>query len=183
MLISEIDIPGCFEITPKRVEDVRGAFVKILHEETFASHGVQIEFVEEYYSKSFQNVLRGLHFQTPPHDHIKMVYCVYGSILDVIVDLRVGSSTYGQHRIFDLSDANAKALVLAKGIAHGFYTMSREAIVIYKVSTVYSSEYDKGILWNSLEIPWPSRSPLLSARDMEFPSFQEYSSPFEFQKL
>lgn len=183
MLISEIDIPGCFEITPKRVEDVRGVFVKILHEEAFAPHGVHTEFAEEYYSKSYQNVLRGLHFQTPPHDHIKMVYCVSGSILDVIVDLRVGSPTYGQHRTFELSDANAKALVLAKGIAHGFYTLSREAVVIYKVSTVYAPEYDKGILWNSLEIPWPSCSPVLSDRDTGFPVFQDYPSPFEYQKI
>ena len=183
MLISEIDIPGCYEVMPKRVEDVRGVFVKILHEKEFASHGLQIKFAEEYYSKSYQNVLRGLHFQVPPHDHVKMVYCVSGIILDAVVDLRVGSPTYGQHKTFELSDANARALVLARGIAHGFYTLSREAIVIYKVSTVYSPEYDKGLLWNSLEIPWPSCSPILSDRDADLPAFKNYSSPFEYQEL
>lgn len=183
MQISEIDIPGCFEIMPMRLEDHRGVFVKTLHEEVFAAHGLQTEFSEEYYSKSYQNVLRGLHFQTPPHDHVKMVYCVSGKILDAIVDLRVGSPTFGQHRTFELSDANARTLVLAKGIAHGFYTLSREAIVMYKVSTIYAPEHDGGILWNSLDIPWPSKSPFLSDRDKGFPAFQDYSSPFGYKHV
>lgn len=182
MKINEIEIPGCFEIIPRRVEDGRGVFVKTLHEEVFASRGLQIAFAEEYYSKSYQNVLRGLHFQMPPHDHIKMVYCVSGTILDVVVDLRVGSPTYGQHRTFELGDANARTLVLAKGIAHGFYTMSQRAIVMYKVSTVYAPEHDAGILWNSLDIPWPSKNPFLSDRDKGLFVFQDFDSPFVYQK-
>ena len=182
MQIREIDIPGCFEVLPRRFEDSRGVFVKTLHEKMFVAKGLQIDFAEEYYSKSYQNVLRGLHFQTPPYDHVKMVYCIAGTILDVIVDLRVGSPTYGQHRCFELSDANTRSLVLAKGIAHGFFTLSQKAIVIYKVSTVYAPEHDTGILWSSLNIPWPSTAPILSDRDKGFPAFQDFDSPFAYQK-
>lgn len=88
MKINEINIPGCYEINPIKIEDIRGLFVKTLHENLFLLQGLRTEFSEEYYSKSKQNVLRGLHFQTPPHDHVKMVYCVSGRILDAVVDLR-----------------------------------------------------------------------------------------------
>lgn len=183
MQISELEIPGCFEIFPRKMEDKRGIFIKTYHEDTFLNHGLKkIDFVEEYCSKSYQNVLRGLHFQTPPHDHVKMVYCVSGNILDVIVDLRIGSPTYGEFRIFDLSGENAKILVLDKGIAHGFYTHSKEAIVVYKVSSMYSQNHDKGIFWDSLNIPWPTKEPILSERDGSFPSFQNYESPFRYLK-
>lgn len=178
MQISEMDVAGCFEIIPRRFEDSRGVFIKTLQNELFTAHGVETNFVEEYYSRSYHNVLRGLHFQIPPHDHFKMVYCVYGVILDVIVDLRVGSPTFGQFKALELSGANAKALFLAKGIAHGFYTMSDEAIVMYKVTTRYAHECDVGILWNSLDIPWPSMEPILSDRDKGFPMFQDFISPF-----
>ena len=146
MQINETNISGCYEIIPRKIEDSRGLFIKTLHEEFFSAQGLRTEFSEEYYSKSKQNVLRGLHFQTPPHDHVKMVYCVSGRILDAIVDLRIDSPTYREFRIFELSDENAKILYLDKGIAHGFYTVSPAAIVMYKVSTVYASENDKGIL-------------------------------------
>lgn len=182
MQISEIEIPGCFEITPKRIEDNRGVFVKTLHEDIFAAHGLQNVFLEEYFSKSYRNVLRGLHFQTPPHDHVKMVYCASGAIMDAIVDVRIGSPTYGKFQTFELSETNAKILVLAKGIAHGFCTLSHEAIVMYKVSTVYAQQCDKGILWNSLNIPWPISNPILSDRDKKFPAFQAYDSPFKYTK-
>lgn len=182
MQISEIDIPGCFEIIPRQFKDARGVFVKTLHKKIFEANELYIDFSEEYFSKSYQNVLRGMHFQTPPHAHYKMVYCVSGSVLDAIIDLRVGSPTYGQYRVFDLNDDNARILILAKGIAHGFYTLSREAIVMYKVSTVYAPEHDKGVLWNSLDIPWPTEAPTLSERDSGFPAFQEFISPFAYQE-
>jgi dTDP-4-dehydrorhamnose 3,5-epimerase len=183
MQISELEFPGCYEIFPRKMEDKRGVFIKTYHEDTFVNHGLKKkDFVEEYYSKSYQNVLRGLHFQNPPQDHVKMVYCVSGKILDVIVDLRIGSPTYGEFRDFELSDVNAKILLLDKGIAHGFYTRSKEAIVMYKVSSMYSQNHDKGILWNSLNIPWPTKEPILSERDASFPSFQNFDSPFEYLK-
>lgn len=182
MQIRKIDIPGCFEIIPKRFKDYRGEFVKTFHEEISVACGLPTGFAEEYYSKSYQNVLRGLHFQSPPHDHFKIVYCVSGTILDVAVDLRVGSPTYGQHRTFELSDVNTRILILAKGIAHGFYTLSQEAIVMYKVSTAYAPEHDAGILWNSLDISWPSENPLLSSRDKRLTAYQNFISPFKYQK-
>lgn len=183
MQIEEIEISGCFKITPKKFEDSRGAFVKTLHKKIFETHGLENNFQEEYYSKSYNNVLRGLHFHTPPHDHIKMVYCVSGKIMDAIVDLRVDSPTYGEFRTFELSDENTNVLLLDKGIAHGFYTMSKEAIVMYKVSSVYAQEHDKGILWNSVNIPWPTDKPILSERDKGFPEFQNFDSTFKYRKV
>lgn len=183
MQIYEIEIPKCFEIVSEKFEDARGKFVKTLHNDIFVAHGIQNFFLEEYYSKSYHNVLRGLHFQIPPYDHIKMIYCVAGQVMDAIIDLRYGSPTYGEYRTFELSDANAKILVLDKGIAHGFYTLSQEAIVMYKVSSVYAQDYDKGILWNSVGIPWPTDRPLLSERDKSFPTFHDFKSPFSYQKV
>ncbi len=181
MQIKKALIPGCYEIIPQVFEDARGTFVKTFHEKTFSEQGLETNFVEEYYSLSLSRVLRGLHFQLPPHDHVKMVYCVSGTVMDAIVDLRKGSPTYGQHAIFELSSEKANSLYLASGIAHGFYVVSDSAIVIYKVTTVYSPEYDTGIHWNSCGIPWPDENPLMSERDEAFLTFAEFKTPFVFE--
>ncbi|VVS90863.1 dTDP-4-dehydrorhamnose 3,5-epimerase [Desulfoluna spongiiphila] len=182
MQLSKTGIKGCYIITPNILKDKRGHFVKTLHEDIFNSYGLHNNFPEEYYSKSKKNVLRGLHFHVPPHDHIKMVYCVFGRIIDAIVDLRIGSSTYGEYRTFEISDKNTKILYIAKGIAHGFLTLSPEAIVIYKVSSTYSPNHDTGILWNSVGIPWQTEKPILSERDKNFPVFQNFDSPFKYKE-
>ena len=176
--IRELSIPGCFEIQPDVLKDKRGSFVKTFHWDIFCKHGLTTNFAEEYYSCSKKGVLRGFHFQLPPHDHIKIVYCVSGTIMDVIVDLRVGSPTYGEYAAFELSGEKANMLYLDKGIAHGFYTKSDSALVMYKVTTVYAPEHDAGILWNSAGVPWPDDMPVLSKRDKSFPPFCQFESPF-----
>lgn len=174
-------LAGCFELQPKIFDDVRGRFVKVFHEQAFISQGLATHFAEEYYSVSHKNVVRGLHFQLPPVDHVKMVYCVLGEVMDVVVDLRVGSPTYGQHAVFELSDTKANSVYIPKGMAHGFYARSEHAIMVYKVSTVYSPEHDAGILWNSAGIPWPVNDAILSARDKGFPALGEFTSPFRYE--
>jgi len=171
-------LTGCFEIQPKVFDDARGRFVKVFHEKLFAEQGLETNFAEEYYSVSHKNVVRGLHFQLPPMDHVKMVYCVQGEVMDAVVDLRLGSPTYGQYALFHLSAAKANSIYIPKGMAHGFCTLSEQAIMVYKVSTIYSPAHDAGILWNSVGITWPISLPILSARDQSFPALADFQAPF-----
>lgn len=163
---------------PKAFDDARGRFVKVFHEQMFAEKGLETKFAEEYYSISHKNVIRGMHFQLPPMDHVKMVCCVQGEVLDAVVDLRVGSPTYGQCALFELSAAKANSVYIPKGLAHGFCALSDQAIMVYKVSTVYSPAHDAGILWNSVGIPWPITEAILSPRDQSFPTLTDFKSPF-----
>jgi len=179
--IKQTEIPGCFEIFPKVFRDERGVFVKTFHEDVLRERGLETRFAEEYYSFSHKRVLRGLHFQLPPKDHVKLVYCVSGKVLDAVVDLRVGSPTYGEFETFELSSEKANMIYIPKGLAHGFYVLSESAIMMYKVTTVYSPEHDTGILWNSVGIPWPDLNPIISKRDSEFKSFRDFKSPFIYQ--
>lgn len=175
------NLVGCFELQPKVFDDARGRFVKVFHEQAFAAQGLQTQFTEEYYSASYKNVIRGLHFQLPPMDHVKMVYCVQGEVMDVVIDLRVGSPTYGQYAVFELGASKANSIYIPKGMAHGFCALSEQAIMVYKVSTSYSPVHDSGILWNSLPIPWPTTKTILSARDQGFPKLDQFKSPFRYE--
>lgn len=174
-------IPGCVELQPRVFEDARGRFVKVHHEQAFARLGLATAFAEQYYSVSHKNVLRGMHFQLPPADHAKMVYCVQGEVLDAVIDLRVGSPTFGQHALFELSAANANSVYIPKGMAHGFLTLSEEAIMVYNVTTTYSAEHDTGVLWDSAGIPWPVDVPVMSDRDKSFPALNAFGSPFRYE--
>ncbi len=180
MKIEATPLPGCFAIQPTVFDDLRGRFVKVFHEPAFTEHGLVARFAEDYYSVSRKGVLRGMHFQTPPSDHVKLVYCVSGEILDAVVDLRRGSPTYGQHFMLELTAAKANILYVPRGMAHGFYTRSEEATVIYKVETVHAPSEDAGIAWNGCGISWPSDAPILSTRDQRFPTLAEFESPFRY---
>jgi len=174
-------LTGCFELQPKVLADARGRFVKVFNEQAFAALGLQTDFAEEYYSVSYKNVIRGMHLQWPPMDHVKMVYCVEGDVLNVVVDLRVGSPTYGQHAIFELSGAQANSIYIPKGMAHGFCARSEQATMVYKVSATYSPVHDAGILWDSLGIQWPTTDVIMSARDQGFPVLEQFESPFRYE--
>ena len=179
--IKETTIPGCYELQPVVRYDSRGRFVKTFHAEFFASHRMATKYVEQYYSISEHGVLRGLHFQIPPHDHEKLVYCTDGAILDAVVDLRVGSPTYGQHSAFELSAEKGNQVYIPKGLAHGFFVMSDSATTVYNVTTVYAPEHDTGILWNSVGIAWPDPAPTMSERDRAFLPCSQCKSPFRFE--
>ncbi|HWR06361.1 dTDP-4-dehydrorhamnose 3,5-epimerase [Sporomusa sp.] len=181
MNIKSCKIPGCFEIQPDVHCDHRGIFVKTFHEESFSNYGLSTSFAEEYYSGSHKRVLRGLHFQIPPFDHSKMVYCVQGTVMDVVIDLRLGSPAYGQYETFQLSADKHNILYIPNGLAHGFYVQSEYALMLYKVTTVYSPEHDCGILWNSIGFSWPDDDPVISARDRDFVDLKEFRSPFRYE--
>lgn len=124
-----------------------------------------------------------MHFQMPPHQHAKIVSCLSGEIYDVIVDLRIGSPTFCKTESFYLSGASPNAIYIPSGCAHGFYTLSAEAMIHYLVSTEWDATADFGINWASVDTPWPlSRQPIVSERDHSFPAIAEFSSPFVFER-
>lgn len=165
-----IDLPAFF--------DNRGSFVKTFHETTLAEQGIQFDLKESYFSVSEKDVIRGMHFQTPPHQHAKIVFCPQGAILDVIVDLRLGSPSYGQHYAQELSAENSKAYYIPEGFAHGFKSLTPGAITYYLVSSEYSKEHDTGILYNSFGFDWGLDNPIISERDLSFMTFEQFKSPF-----
>lgn len=182
MIVRETTIAGCLEIIPHIFRDNRGSFVKTFHNGFAAEHGMVTSFAEEFYSWSKRGVLRGLHFQKPPSDHTKVVTCLSGEVFDAVVDLRVGSPTFGHHAFFTLRASDATMLYIPSGLAHGFLSVSEEALMYYQVTSVYDSACDQGIHWNSAGIPWPETAPVVSARDAAFPSLNEFYSPFTFQE-
>lgn len=182
MQILRTNIPGCFEIHPEILRDNRGAFVKTFHEGVFSSHGLTTRFAEEYYTCSHRGVLRGLHFQTPPMELVKLVTCVSGRVFDAVVDLRVSSPAYGNYLAFELSAEKGNMLYLPAGLAHGFQVVSPEAILLYKVTAVYSPAHDSGIRWDSAGIPWPDDDRIISKRDSMFSPLHEFKSPFLFNE-
>lgn len=171
-------IAGFYELTTHIAHDDRGAFIKTYHQEAFESLGLNTIWPEEYYSVSRQGVLRGMHFQMPPFDHAKVVFCTEGQILDVALDLRRDSATYGQSTSIVLNSDEANMAYLVPGLAHGFYTLSKSATVFYKVATIYNPEADLGVRWNSFGFDWPNDSPILSRRDQELALFIDFKTPF-----
>jgi dTDP-4-dehydrorhamnose 3,5-epimerase len=180
MKVKSTKIVGCFEIEIVIHEDNRGKLIKTFHKESFEKVGLYTDFPEHYYSVSKKKVLRGLHFQIPDQHHIKLVSCLQGSILDVVVDLRIGSPSYGQHLTIELNSEKANMLYIPKGCAHGFYTLSDNSIFSNKTSTMYSSDHDRGIHWESCDIAWPDKNPILSDKDRQLPYFENFESPFKF---
>lgn len=174
----ETRLAGCYVLRTKVREDMRGSFTKVYHEGAFRELGLTTEFREEYFSVSKRNVLRGLHFQLPPADHEKLVWCMSGKVLDVVLDLRRASSTYGAHQSFMLSGGSGEMIYIPRGMAHGFLTLSDEAVMVYKVTSVYAPACDAGIRWDTAGIDWGVSSPLLSERDQGFVSLADFSSPF-----
>ena len=181
MDILDTSLPGCFQIQPVVRADERGSFTKVFHEEIFRSAGLRTDFAEEYYSVSRRGVLRGLHFQLPPHDHAKLIYCTQGKVLDAALDLRRGSPTYGRHLTLELSQEQGNMLYLPAGLAHGFYTLSEQATMVYKVTSVYAPQHDGGVLWDSAGIAWPDTGPVLSQRDREFSALADFDTPFQYE--
>lgn len=167
------------EFSYKYIPDERGVFAKPFHARQFSVLSFDpVEFVEDFYSISKQGVLRGMHFQLPPQAHTKLVYCPIGEVLDVVVDLRKKSSTYGHAAVVELSAQNHRGLLIPEGFAHGFYTVSADAMVCYKVSTLHDPALDAGIHWSSVADVWPDVLPLVSPRDENQPMLADFESPF-----
>jgi len=178
-----IPLPGAQVIDLPAFADNRGAFVKTFNDSLFRESGICFGLKESYFSVSAKDVIRGMHFQTPPHQHAKIVFCPVGAILDVIVDLRKGSPAYGQHYAQVLSAENHKAYYIPEGFAHGFKSLTEGAVTYYLVSSEYSQPHDTGILYNSIGFDWQLQEPVISARDLSFPALEAFDSPFVFNPL
>jgi dTDP-4-dehydrorhamnose 3,5-epimerase len=167
-------------LEPKTFTDQRGDFVKTFHETALRELGLPFEIKEEFYSTSHKNVVRGMHFQLPPADHIKLVYCLKGAVLDVVVDLRRNSPTFGRAHAEELSETNHRGFYIPAGFAHGFLSLTEGALMIYKTSTVHTPACDAGIHWNSFGFAWPldAGAPIVSKRDAEFVPLAEFNTPF-----
>ena len=182
MIFTKTAIPEVVIIEPKVFGDHRGYFFESYNQNEFEENIGKINFVQDNESKSSFGVLRGLHFQKPPYTQAKLVRCIKGKVLDVAVDIRKKSPTYGKHVVVELSEENKRQLFVPRGFAHGFVVVSDEAIFSYKVDNVYAPECDSGIIWNDskLNIDWNiSESEVrLSEKDQKLPMLEELENPF-----
>lgn len=179
MNIRHTAIEGVYIVEQDVHKDKRGAFVKTFQRGFFESLGLECDFCENYYTRSHEDVIRGMHFQTPPHDHAKLVTVIQGTIVDVILDIRRGSPTYGKHVEIELSRENRRSIYIARGLAHGFGTLSESAIAYYMVTSEYAPDFDAGIRYDSFGFTWPIANPIVSDRDLAHPRFGEYVTPFK----
>ena len=178
MKINKTFIEDLLIIEPQLFKDDRGFFYESYNKNNL---DINIVFVQDNESKSYKGVIRGLHFQAPPFEQTKLVRCISGNILDVAVDLRTSSKTYGKFFSIELSSENNKQLFVPKGFAHGFQVLSEIAIVNYKVDEYYNPDSDSGLIWNDkdLSIDWNlDLKPNLSVKDLKLISFKELKSPF-----
>ncbi len=184
MLTEQTNLPGVLIVTPARFADQRGWFSETWNSTAFAANGIDTAFVQDNHSFSaWANTVRGLHYQTPPHAQAKLVRCTKGTMLDVAVDIRRGSPTYGQWAAVELTAESGRQLFIPTGFLHGFATREDACEVQYKCSTEYVRENDAGITWDDpdIGIDWGLTGPaVLSAKDAAQPAFAGFVSPFEW---
>jgi dTDP-4-dehydrorhamnose 3,5-epimerase len=172
------DIPGCSLVALRLATDDRGDFVKLFQRSVYEAAGLDATVAEVFFSRSHRGVVRGLHFQLPPHDHAKTVACLQGTVLDVVVDLRVGSPTYARHACFRLDASEPLAVHVPTGCAHGFQALGDDALMAYLVSSEHSPEHDTGIRFDSAGVEWPLPVVGVSERDRALPPFDALDNPF-----
>lgn len=182
-MIESLEIPDVKLVKQPVHGDDRGFFTECYSQRTFATQGIEAKFVQDNHSLSREKgVVRGLHFQSPPHAQGKLVRAIRGAIFDVAVDIRKGSDTFGQHVSRTLTSENHEQLWVPPGFAHGFCTLEPDTEVIYKVTDYYAPECDLGIQWNDpkLAIAWPitNDAAILSAKDQKQPGLADIDSPF-----
>lgn len=186
MQVTPLDLPEVLEITPVKHGDARGFFSETFNSDRFAEAGIDLDWVQDNHSYSApHDVLRGLHFQTPPHAQDKLVRVVKGSILDVAVDIRKGSPRFGKWCSLVVSAEKWNQILVPKGFAHGFLTLQPDTEVIYKVSALYAPDNDRSINYADpdIAIDWPldGREPILSAKDQAAPALKDVDTGFIFE--
>lgn len=184
MPFHKTDIPDLLIFEPKVFEDSRGYFFEAYNEQAFRSEGIDLRFVQDNQSKSSYGVIRGLHYQLNPHAQFKLVRVLQGAILDVAVDIRKGSPSFGKVFSINLSEENKKQLLIPAGFAHGFSVLSETAVVLYKCDAIYDKDSETGIRYNdpSLNIDWkivPGKE-IVSEKDAQQPLFEDCRNNFEF---
>jgi dTDP-4-dehydrorhamnose 3,5-epimerase len=184
MKFIKTNISDVYIIEPSVFGDNRGYFLESFNLEKFEENVYPIKFVQDNESKSSKGVLRGLHFQKPPFNQAKLVRCIEGNVLDVAVDIRKGSPTYGEHVAVELSGENKRQLFVPRGFAHGFAVLSESAVFAYKVDNTYAPEYDSGIRYDDTElnIDWgfSNEEVQLSEKDKNLVNFIDLDSPFNY---
>lgn len=181
MNIHSFQIEGPILIEPRVFDDERGSFMESYNHQKFKEAvGAEVNFFQDNESHSFKDVLRGLHYQSPPKAQAKLVRVVQGAVLDVIVDVREESATFGQHLKFVLSATNQKQLYIPEGFAHGFLALDENNVFLYKCSAYYSPEHENTLLWNDpdLGIDWGIDTPILSDKDQQGISFRDMKPVF-----
>lgn len=180
MKFIETEIEGLIIIEPDVFNDARGYFFESYNKKKYFDVGLRYEFVQDNLSMSQKNVLRGLHFQKPPYEQGKLVQVLRGAVLDVAVDIRKNSATYGKHHSLLLSAKNKTQFFIPPGFAHGFVTMEDNTIFSYKCTNVYNKDSEGSIFWNdkNLNIDWNTQSPIISEKDKLAAGFQKFTSPF-----
>ena len=184
MPFMQTSIPDLLVFEPKVFEDNRGYFFESFNRQTFKAEGIDINFVQDNQSLSKYGVIRGLHYQLQPHPQVKLIRVLLGRIVDVAVDIRKGSPTFGKSFSIELSAENKKQLFIPAGFAHGFSVLSERAEVLYKCDSFYNRESEAGILYNdiSLNIDWriPGGKEIISEKDRGLPLFAECQNNFQF---
>jgi dTDP-4-dehydrorhamnose 3,5-epimerase len=174
MLFTKTGLEGAWLVEPTPARDARGWFARTFCEQEFAAHGLETRFVQHSTSHNVEpGTLRGMHFQTEPHAEVKLVRCLKGAILDVIIDLNPGSPTYRRWRGFELSAANMRQLYIPRGFAHGFQTLDHECTIGYLISDFYAPAASTGVRWNdpAFNIEWPLPVSVISDKDRAWPDY------------
>jgi dTDP-4-dehydrorhamnose 3,5-epimerase len=179
----ETGFNGLYILEPDVFKDGRGFFMESYNRETLKSLGINYSFIQDNHSKSSYGVIRGLHFQNPPYAQTKLIRVLQGSILDIVVDIRKSSSTYGKSYSIELSAENKKQLLVPKGFAHGFSTLSETVEILYKCDEYYNKDAEGGLLYNDpiLLLDWKitAGNEILSEKDTKYSLFSEFESEFE----
>lgn len=171
-------LPGAWLLGLKRFDDARGSFVKTYAQSALDALGLGLMMKEEFYSVSARHVLRGMHLQLPPMDHVKLVYCAAGAVQDVLLDLRRGPG-YGRYAQARLDSRQPQLLLIPRGVAHGFLSLEDGSLMVYKTSTEHAPHCDVGVRWDSFGFDWGlEAAPIVSARDQAHPPLNEFESPF-----
>lgn len=180
MQVETFNIEGILLLKPRVFYDERGYFFESWNAEIFHKAGIHATFVQDNQSKSSKNVLRGLHFQKPPYEQGKLVRVVQGRVLDIAVDIRKNSPTYGKSVAVELNSTDHVMLWIPPGFAHGFLSLEDDTLFLYKCTSVYHKESEQGIIWNDpdLALDWGTAHPTVSAKDLELPVLKNMESPF-----
>ena len=183
MNVIKTEIEGLLILVPKVFEDHRGFFMESYNKNVLADNSIEIDFVQDNQSESTRGVLRGLHFQNPPHAQTKLVRVLQGKIIDAVVDIRKSSPTYGKSFSIELSAENKRQLLVPKGFAHGFSVLSKTAEILYKCDEFYNKESEGGLMYNdpAYKIDWglSESEVILSEKDQEYKPFSEFNTQFQ----
>lgn len=182
MKIIKTPIPDLLIVEPDVFNDQRGYFFEVYNQERYFNNNMNMKFVQDNESKSGKNVLRGLHFQKPPYAQGKLVRVIQGKVLDVAVDIRKGSPTYGKYHSVELDAESKRMFYIPEGFAHGFLTLEENTIFAYKCTNYYNKESEGSLLWcdEEIGIDWNVENPILSDKDKISPLFKDFISPFNY---